>query len=260
MSENVSTSSSLERAAGEAESLLLSPSLGSVSPPPPYVQSKAQLELARTEKATRSPTIRPSNFRRVTRDNLPITGMFVIDPDLEVPDDLLEGPPSQKRLRNLYLKTNREVDVDVWTKRHEPVPSNAGTGKVVVEMKAPGIVSKHTIRLHVGHGTSCALNVYAKAHLYLAIPADLVGPINLDVGSDRIYFSDSVQSRLITFSETHGGRRCFLGDLRNDGYTHKDSWKGSSIAVTLESSAAILYIYTLGEKPPQASYPACTVA
>ncbi|TCD66590.1 hypothetical protein EIP91_001147 [Steccherinum ochraceum] len=226
------------------------------SSPPPY---------APPPNASQSPpTGIPSNFQRVIQRN-PIRGTFIISPELQVPEELLglrdqcsDGGP-----KNLYLEaTKKEVDVDIWTVKAEPRMSVwpmlelelVDLVKAVVTVRSFGGWSEtpNKLRLHVGSGTSCALTVNSTSQdIHLALPSNLVGPITLNVRSNRVYFSESVRMRLVTFSEKDGQRQGFLGDAAKEGYTTRDAWLGSSLDVTLQSTGS-LYLFALGEECPPA--------
>ncbi|TCD66584.1 hypothetical protein EIP91_001141 [Steccherinum ochraceum] len=231
--------------------------------PPPYAQHASATP--KSSRGTAEPQTKvdqhselpagvpSSNFQRVVQ-SYGIKGTFIIDPELKVPEELL-GPRSQRR-ENLYLEsTKRGVDVGIWTTR---TPAELGVSEVevvkaVVKVKVTSWpVFDNRIDLHVGPGTSCDLVISARSDVYLAVPSDLVGPVTMNVTGNNVYYSASVRARLVTFSEEHGRRRCFLIDIREQNYTERKDWKGSSIEIALEDdSEPRVLLFALGEEPPE---------
>ncbi|TCD66591.1 hypothetical protein EIP91_001148 [Steccherinum ochraceum] len=207
--------------------------------------------------------ILPLNFQRVVQRN-GITGTFVVDLDLQIPEELLApislSNPGERGRQNLFLQASNNVfNADVWTRRSQPSTSSE-LRKAAVTVRSTSSsydLLQNELRLHIGSGTSCNLVIYTQSNLSLAIPSDLVGPVTLNVDSNSIYYSPSIRKRLITFGEEDGKRYCFLGDMKRENYTSRDAWQGSSISVTIAKSWGLgkLHMYALGEANPRPLIP-----
>ncbi|KAJ7923677.1 hypothetical protein B0H13DRAFT_1864663 [Mycena leptocephala] len=185
-------------------------------PPPAYSTFSAE---AKTAPAPSIPAnIKPTNFLSLDRVNDPITGIYVVDPYMGIPQLML--PPlaageTEETRRNLVLHTrNGTINVTLfvlgWLDRGPDKKKAKMAIKVTWSRRPPvhltaqstnGSIRLHLSRSFRGHVTICTLN-----------------------GSIRLAYD--LAAHTTTFSEVRSSRQCFVGDL-----PHDEGWTGDQIRV-----------------------------
>ncbi|KAK7052047.1 hypothetical protein R3P38DRAFT_2762483 [Favolaschia claudopus] len=172
-------------------------------PPPAYVP-EASTSGASARTADVSP--RPTNFLSLIRASAPITGSFIIDPNIRIPEALL--PDTVEPRRNLYLETTgAPIDVDIFV-----VGENTSSNMPVdIHLQANGPI---TARIHASPSIArphIHLTAYSSAPISIAVPAFFRGP--LTIRSSRPSSSPSLPPQATIFSEAENTRRGFIGDF-----------------------------------------------
>ncbi|KAK7023180.1 hypothetical protein R3P38DRAFT_3195150 [Favolaschia claudopus] len=170
-------------------------------PPPAYVH-----EASTSGTNALQQSARPTNFLSLIRANAPITGSFIIDPNVRVPEALL--PDTIEPRRNLYLETaGAPIDVDIFV-----VGENTSANvRVDIHLQANGPI---TARIHVSPSIPrphIRLTASSSAPISIAVPASFRGP--LTTRSSRPSPSPSLPPQATIFSEADNTRRGFIGDF-----------------------------------------------
>jgi len=86
------------------------------------------------------------------------------------------------------------------------------------------------------------VRIHAHSHhgsINMVLPPSFRGPVTLDSKNGSITLSDAIKARLTMFSDVGGVRRCFIGNLTEEGYG-KDEWKGSTLDASSHHGGLIL--------------------
>ncbi|KAJ7937959.1 hypothetical protein B0H13DRAFT_1851911 [Mycena leptocephala] len=187
--------------------------------PPAYSTFSAE---ATTAPAPSIPAnIKPTNFLSLDRVNDPITGIYVVDPYMGIPQLML--PPlaageTEETRRNLVLHTrNGTINVTLFVLGVLDRGPDKKKAKMAIKVRAPAPCAHqstsrrspptapsgclHLSRSFRGHVTICTLN-----------------------GSIRLAYD--LAAHTTTFSEVRSSRQCFVGDL-----PHDEGWTGDQIRV-----------------------------
>ncbi|KAK7023176.1 hypothetical protein R3P38DRAFT_2958099 [Favolaschia claudopus] len=192
-------------------------------PPPAYVpEASASVATDASQQSTR-----PTNFLSLIRANAPITGSFIIDPNIRIPDALL--PDAVEPRRNLYLETTgAPIDVDIFVVGGKNVRAD-------IHLQANGPINA---RIHASPSIArphIHLSAFSSAPISIAVPASFRGPIT--ILSSRPSPSPSLPPQATIFSEANNTRRGFIGDFAD--------WTRDSAGDELDLQSATVSISVL---------------
>ncbi|KZV91015.1 hypothetical protein EXIGLDRAFT_719745 [Exidia glandulosa HHB12029] len=219
------------------------------SDPPPYtpnLESGAPPNPNDASTVTAPPNVSRCNLLNIERSYNSITGTYVVDSTLVIPQSLLQ-PLSTEELESGGQRANLRlsapygrIKADVWmldspTQEPTRLMFNATSASV-------------DLRLHDLGNAPCKVTVQSGySSVKLTLPRDYVGPLSLRSKYGSV---GPLPERVATLSDAGGERRCFVGDLRamgNDGL-----WTGSTIEVTAPYSK--ITIEFIGDHPERSSW------
>ncbi|KAH8115110.1 hypothetical protein DFH11DRAFT_146740 [Phellopilus nigrolimitatus] len=209
--------------------------------PPPYAPSSSETSPAETSASgarplPQTPNLPASNFSLIKRDNESIKGTYVVDPGLRIPDELVPSAldfDGEDGRKNLQLESkNGSISTVVWL-----VDSDSGEEqkrRALIDVKSQsGSIS---VKMNAITPRQYALSAYSRSgSVSVALPSSFVGPVTMFTVHGSVSLSNSVTSRLITFSEIDGKGSCFIGDIKAANYTGIEGWTGSTLDIGSQS-------------------------
>ncbi|KZW01635.1 hypothetical protein EXIGLDRAFT_717217 [Exidia glandulosa HHB12029] len=246
--------------------------------PPPYFSPSSDspsapsyAEDAATHTLPRAvPPIARCNLLTIRRPYGSVTGSFVIDPELEIPPQMIPALKKDEERKNLLLEVGnkRTIDADVWVV--DPAPqsqsqasssSTAPLPRTTIEAVGGGTSGGHNslrLSLHSAGSRPFSLVVSQFGTVTLELPRSFSGPLTLHTrnGVGRVQFSQAFESMLTEFSDCDDMRKCFVGDFRESGFGRGGAeWEGSTVEVrALEGK---VYIRFVDEPEPQKVQRSC---
>ncbi|KAJ7488158.1 hypothetical protein FB451DRAFT_1025405, partial [Mycena latifolia] len=180
--------------------------------------------------------VRPTNFLSLSRGDSPLTGSYVIDPRVKIPQSLL--PPlasgeTEATRRNVFLQTTRgPIDVDLLI---------VGDATSKVDILVQSSIGPITTRLHASTSPRPPIHITAessKAPITIHLPPTFCGPVTIRTGSGTVRFAGRLMEDVTTLSEADHTRRCFVGDFAD----WTEEWAGDVLNVKSASgSVTLLY-------------------
>jgi len=196
--------------------------------PPPY--ASASSALSSSSPGDKPPSISRCNLLAITRKDRPIEGIYVIDPDMEVPEAMLATLKEGEERKNLDFKTKGSystIDADIWIVEETKLTGAARDVKpktTTIELQGSHVLA----RIHPTTTRPFFLHAVAKGgNLTVEIPPTYRGPLTID-SKRPVHLSPALTPLVSVFSDVDDIKKCFVGNAREDGFGSGE-WLGSSI-------------------------------
>ncbi|EJD51044.1 hypothetical protein AURDEDRAFT_160188 [Auricularia subglabra TFB-10046 SS5] len=177
-----------------------------------------------------APPIPPCNHVAIKRPSgTKVSGSFVIDPELEIPTELLAPVEEGEERKHLIIDVpNSQVDVDVWVVPHPLFHSDTKSHTTNLEVHGSHVA----MRLHSTGDRPISLTVKAghSGQVSLEIPSTFRGPMTIHNGNGNVKFSSALDPLVATFSDVDKVRKCFIGDFKQLGFG-QGAWEGSALEI-----------------------------
>ncbi|KAJ3745607.1 hypothetical protein DFH05DRAFT_1488698 [Lentinula detonsa] len=221
---------------GAAPDIQLDGSPEAKSSPPPYATSDPSSSSS-TRPFVPPDSVKPSNHLSLSQTHNSFRGIYVIDPSLEIPHEYLPPLPdgeTENSRSNFYAKsTHGNVSVDLYLLDK---PINKPKRKILLNTSSEHGSVYTTIR-RGDKVPSFELNSSSKnGNVIVKIPRSFRGPVTGTTIHGRITMSDDVSAQAMVFSEVHGVKRIFIGDMSTRNEENDDS-------VILETKHGSVRIY-----------------
>ncbi|EJD51047.1 hypothetical protein AURDEDRAFT_112071 [Auricularia subglabra TFB-10046 SS5] len=231
----------------------------SVQEPPPYVQGSSTSPDVFSPPPTllrrMAPPIARCNHVAIKRANSNrLAGSYVIDPELEIPAEMLAPLDEGQERKNLLIDVPRsDIDIDLWVVESRlaaqgivSLPGDKVGPRTNVEIRGCNV----TLRLHSTGDRPIALKVTSanSTNIALEIPRSFNGPLTIQSRSGNIKFSPALEPMVATFSDYAEVRKCFIGNFKELGFG-QGAWEGS--ALELHSKTGKISMRFVDEPTPK---------
>ncbi|KAF9522407.1 hypothetical protein CPB83DRAFT_864535 [Crepidotus variabilis] len=183
--------------------------------------------LSRKASALLPSRIKPSNFIKISRIGGAITGAFLVDREMNIPDKALGN--------NLFLYSGSgvgSIEADVFCVPKSAPAATAQdktrkiaikicivSGRILLNLYRPQTDEEsYPIRLY--------MNGAKNSRSTLSLPRSFKGPVELCSTGNDVILSQDVQANFTLFVEENGIIEGFIGDFDHNQWTTIDQWSG----------------------------------
>ncbi|KZV96493.1 hypothetical protein EXIGLDRAFT_424708 [Exidia glandulosa HHB12029] len=184
-----------------------------------------------------APPIARCNHVAIKRASGKLTGSYVIDPELEIPIEMLAPLGESEERKNLLVDVGyNEIDIDVWVAQRTTIDGVpiAALGDVKHPRTTIDVAGSNiALRLHSAGERPFALSVKADSSgsVNLELPRNFRGPLTIRSEKGNVKFSPAFEPLVATFSDYDDIRKCFVGDFKELQFG-QGPWEGSMIEIT----------------------------
>lgn len=195
------------------------------------------------------PPSKPTNFLSLIHKDKPIRGCYVIDPQMEIPLNLLPplntGQTDQER-KNLYLRTkDGSIDADIWLIGQEEATPRSGRrttlslssddGSITAKINTVKVVAPFLLDIHSRDGRVTVL-----------LPRSFHGSLLLTTRHSTKLSDDLLQQSTMLSNVEHT-RRYFVGDVSHRLFGN--DWNGDELKVVSRDGRIIIRYKDEAELP-----------
>jgi len=177
------------------------------------------------------PPSKPTNFLSLILKDKPIRGCYVIDPQMEIPPNLLpplnSGETDQER-KNLYLRTkDGSIDADIWLIGQEEATPRSGRRTTLSLSSADGSITAKVNAVKVV--APFLLDIYSRdGRVTVLLPRSFHGSLLLTTRHSTKLSDDLLQQSTMLSTVEHT-RRYFVGDVSHRLFGN--DWNGDELKV-----------------------------
>ncbi|KAG2054319.1 hypothetical protein BDR06DRAFT_884551 [Suillus hirtellus] len=198
--------------------------------PPPAYSTHVQ-HTSSSSPTVFQPPSKPTNFLSLILKDKPIRGCYVIDPQMEIPLNLLPplntGETDQER-KNLYLRTkDGSIDANIWLIGQEEATPRSGRRTTLSLSSDDGSITAKINTVKVA--APFLLDIYSRdGRVTVLLPRSFHGSLLLTTRQST-KLSDDLLRQSTMLSTVEHTRRYFVGDVSHRSFGN--DWNGDELKV-----------------------------